>query len=94
MMLEENTLTYETAWLVWSLKHAAWWGPDRCGYTSCVAHAGVYSEDAMREIERNSSYIHAERSEGRRLSHCITTGVSPMRQRTVVSLMTEMEQGR
>jgi hypothetical protein len=29
---------------------ALWWGPDRCGYTTNVANAGVYSEAEARSI--------------------------------------------
>lgn len=32
-----------TEYLIWSHEHAAWWGPDRCGYFRDVARAGRYS---------------------------------------------------
>lgn len=32
-----------TPYLVWSNEHAAWWAPDRCGYTRIIANAGRYS---------------------------------------------------
>ena len=85
-----NRLTYETAWLIWSHKHSAWWGPDRAGYTTSIAHAGVYDEAEALDIERSSAGYAPERSEGRPLMHCITDGVAPMRERTVVALMTEV----
>lgn len=37
-----------------SLKHspvhgdALWWGPDNCGYTADLNHAGLYDEDGVR----------------------------------------------
>lgn len=29
-------------YLVWSNEHAAWWGPDKCGYTRRIERAGRY----------------------------------------------------
>ncbi len=32
---------------IWSAEHRAWWRPDRCGHTTSIEHAGIYSfEDA------------------------------------------------
>lgn len=35
-------MNFETKYLVWSNEHAAWWGPDCCGYTRIIANAGRY----------------------------------------------------
>jgi hypothetical protein len=36
-------------YLIWSHEHGAWWGPDRCGYTTTISKAGRYTHDeAMR----------------------------------------------
>ena len=45
-----------TAFLVWSRKREAWWGPNRCGYTTDRTAAGRYTEEEARQIERQSAY--------------------------------------
>lgn len=37
-------------YVVWSYEHEAWWGPDRCGYTTDLAKAGRYGTDELGEI--------------------------------------------
>lgn len=32
-------------YVVWSNEHAAWWGPDECGYRSDLSHAGRYTRE-------------------------------------------------
>ena len=83
------TLTYENAWLVWSYKHQAWWGPDRSGYTVSISHAGVYSEeDALAIQERSMAGLHRDSSEARKLDRQSAAGVAPMRENSVIWLMT------
>lgn len=44
-------------WVVWSIEHGAWWGPDRCGYyTSLVGGAGLYTEAEAKQIEREANH--------------------------------------
>jgi hypothetical protein len=31
-------------WLVWSMEHGAWWGPNRGGYFTNVCSAGLYTK--------------------------------------------------
>lgn len=43
-------------WVVWSVEHNAWWGPNRGGYfTHLVGGAGLYTEAEAREIERSAN---------------------------------------
>ena len=36
-------------YLIWSNEHAAWWAPDRRGYTTIIGNAGRYTaNEAMR----------------------------------------------
>jgi hypothetical protein len=36
-------------YLIYSVEHSAWWGPDRCGYVRSIAKAGRYSQaEALR----------------------------------------------
>jgi hypothetical protein len=54
-------------YLVWSNEHAAWWGPNRCGYNTHISHAGRYTRDEAikicngarggREFNRNPSEV-------------------------------------
>lgn len=34
-----------SSYLIWSHKHNAWWGPNRCGYVRDARDAGRYSRD-------------------------------------------------
>lgn len=38
------------SYLIWSLKHGAWWGPARCGYVSDSVVAGRYTAEEAGEI--------------------------------------------
>jgi hypothetical protein len=51
-------------WLVWSIEHNAWWGPNHCGYTPDRDRAGRYSVDQAREICRNANYRAGSDNEG------------------------------
>jgi hypothetical protein len=42
-------------WVVWSYEHAAWWGPNRCGYFADLLCAGTYTEAEAREIEQRAN---------------------------------------
>jgi hypothetical protein len=88
-MPRADDFSTDTAWLIWSHKHAMWWGPHRQGYTSSLPHAGVYSEHEARQIERESALgpVYA-RSEARALAHQVTDAVAPMRPGSVVWLVT------
>src|SRR5262245_49560019 len=44
-----------SAYLVWSHEHRAWWRPMRNGYTTNIAHAGVYSRDDAMEITKGAT---------------------------------------
>jgi hypothetical protein len=84
-----KTLNYETAWLVWSYKHGAWWGPDHSGYTMSISNAGVYTEEEAFEIQEQSMKgLHKDSSEARKLDWQNAAGVAPLRKNTVVWLMT------
>jgi hypothetical protein len=39
---------------IWSWRHSQWWGPNRAGYTSNIAHAGRYAPEAAGQIVVNS----------------------------------------
>lgn len=45
--------TPDTLYLLWSLKHGAWWASNDCGYTSHIRHAGRYRTiDACWRVTR------------------------------------------
>lgn len=37
-------------YFIWSIEHQGWWAPNSLGYTNQVGKAGVYAEDAAKEI--------------------------------------------
>jgi hypothetical protein len=37
-------------YLIWSIEHGAWWGPNRTGYTQDIAAAGRYSFEMAQDI--------------------------------------------
>jgi len=45
----------ETQWIIWSIKHHAWWGPKRAGYFRLRHLAGRYAEVEAREILAQSN---------------------------------------
>jgi len=45
----------EPQWLIWSLKHHAWWGPSQSGYFRLLHLAGRYTLAEAREIVANSN---------------------------------------
>jgi hypothetical protein len=49
-------------WVVWSFEHDAWWGANHMGYSASLLGAGLYSEEAAREIERRAN-AHGDRHE-------------------------------
>lgn len=61
------TPSEDDTYLVWSNEHAAWWGPNRCGYNTHLSHAGRYTRaEAIkicdgarggREFNRNPSEV-------------------------------------
>jgi hypothetical protein len=42
--------------LIWSIEHDAWWGPNRIGYTRALAEAGRYWEPEARDIVTRANY--------------------------------------
>ena len=44
----------EALYVVWSNEHAAWWAPNRCGYTTRLNSAGWYSRKEAIDIARNA----------------------------------------
>lgn len=46
----------ESAFLIYSHEHGAWWKPARWGYTGAQAEAGRYSEDEARGICERAAY--------------------------------------
>lgn len=42
-------------WLVWSLKHGAWWGPNQAKYFTAKTLAGRYSFAEASDIVRRSN---------------------------------------
>ncbi|GAB1344994.1 hypothetical protein [Gemmatimonas sp.] len=85
-------LTRDTAFVVWSHKHGAWWGPNHCGYHSQLAYAGVYTEAEARAIAIDSAYgPEHERSEARRLAHQPFDHFQAMQPMTVTWLLTREE---
>ena len=58
---EVNQKTKETQetenmdkYYIWSNEHRAWWGPDRCGYSSGLLGAGVYTRGVAIMICRDA----------------------------------------
>lgn len=45
----------ESKYLIWSVAHAAWWGPDYSGYTQVLAGAGRYGLDEATIICTNGN---------------------------------------
>jgi hypothetical protein len=37
-------------YVIWSIEHTAWWGPDRCGYSETLMDAGVDTRAEARAI--------------------------------------------
>jgi len=44
-------------YLIWSFEHRAWWGPDRCGYTTDIERAGRYTKEEAGEIVTSSIMV-------------------------------------
>ncbi len=42
-------------WLIWSIEHNAWWGPDWKGYVVKRKEAGRYSYDEALEIVESAN---------------------------------------
>lgn len=48
-------------YLIWSNEHAAWWGPNRRGYTTSIGAAGRYSADEAKAIfEQANGHLRPE----------------------------------
>jgi len=43
--------------VIWSIEHTAWWGPDRRGYTRELAGAGVYDAGDTRAILEEANVV-------------------------------------
>lgn len=41
--------------LIWSNQHAAWWRPNRAGYTHVIDEAGRYDRTTAEEIVRDAT---------------------------------------
>ena len=41
--------------VVWSRKRSQWWAPNARGYVKHIEHAGRYTEEEARQIERQSA---------------------------------------
>lgn len=44
-------------WLIWSMEHGAFWGPERLGYRRCADGAGRYSFAEMQEIIAQANLV-------------------------------------
>jgi hypothetical protein len=42
-------------YLIWSIEHGAWWGPNRRGYTQDVRTAGRYSYEVAVDIVEDAN---------------------------------------
>ena len=40
----------DETYLIYSVEHGAWWGPDRCGYVRRIEDAGIYSRAEALDI--------------------------------------------
>lgn len=84
----EQALTPETAFVIWSHRHAMYWGANASGYVRSLAYAGVYSEaDARRYEAQSQQGLPQHRSEAIPLS--LAQGErAPLKRGTVVHLLT------
>ena len=46
----------EEKYLIWSIEHTAWWGPDRSGYVASWPLAGAYSIDEAFRISAQANW--------------------------------------
>lgn len=44
--------------VIWSIEHQAWWGPDRIGYTRHLIEAGIYARDEAAAIVAGANVVH------------------------------------
>lgn len=51
-------------WRVWSTRHAAYWRGNRCGYTTDILQAGLYTEAEARSIAADPATRSIARSPG------------------------------
>ncbi len=42
-------------WLIWSIEHEGWWGPNMSGYTQDRALAGRYTFEGAQAIVREAN---------------------------------------
>lgn len=47
-------------YVIWSLEHQAWWGPERRGYTASLRDAGQYSETEASAIVADANIVSIE----------------------------------
>lgn len=48
----QQTSMQNTKWIIWSIEHNRWWGPNHRGYVELRAEAGEYSyEEALKIVE-------------------------------------------
>ncbi len=45
-----------TRWIIWSIEHDAWWGPNHRGYSQYIRNAGIYSYTEAIEIINGANY--------------------------------------
>jgi len=44
-------------YLIWSIEHGAWWGPNHRGYTQDVRQAGRYSFEVAQDIVNDANVV-------------------------------------
>ena len=44
-------------YLIWSIEHGAWWGPQWRGYTQDLSAAGIYSRIEAEAILRQANLV-------------------------------------
>lgn len=53
-------------WLIWSVEHDAWWGPNRGGYFTSLELAGLYTEEEAKCIQASADSTRGERHDNAR----------------------------
>ena len=47
----------ETKWLIWSIEHTAWWGPNTIGYVANAKDAGIYPYSEAVKIITDANIV-------------------------------------